>query len=47
MFQVNPQALFSLIDKSKKLKCRLLQFLCGPLRVNYGIFFSLFLQNMM
>ena len=44
MFQVNPllgrihlkhQALFSLKDKSKKLnvKCRLLQFLCGTLRV--------------
>ena len=28
------QALFSLKDKSKKLKCRLLQFLFGPLRVN-------------
>ena len=27
------QALFSLKDKSKKLKCRLLQFLFGPLRV--------------
>ena len=25
------QALFSLKDKSKKLKCRLLQFLCGAL----------------
>ena len=40
MFQVNPrihlkhQALFSSKDKSKKLKCRLLQFLFGPLRVN-------------
>ena len=41
MFQVNPlqrihmknQALFSLKDKSKKLKCRLLQFLFGALRV--------------
>ena len=42
MFQVNPlsawqrihmknQALFSLKDKSKKLKCRLLQFLFGAL----------------
>ena len=28
------QALFSLEDKSKKLKCRLLQFLFGALRVN-------------
>ena len=28
------QALFSLKDKSKKLKCHLLQFLFGPLRVN-------------
>ena len=27
------QALFSSKDKSKKLKCRLLQFLFGPLRV--------------
>ena len=41
MFQVNPllgrgftyKALFSLKDKSKKLKCRLLQFLFGSLRV--------------
>ena len=44
MFQVNPllarqrihmknQALFSSRDKSKKLKCRLLQFLFGALRV--------------
>ena len=29
------QALFSSKDKSKKLKCRLLQFLYGTLRVNY------------
>ena len=29
------QALFSSKDKSKKLKCRLLQFLFGPLRVKY------------
>ena len=43
MFQVNPrqihmkhQALFSSKDKSKKLKCRLLQFLFGTLRVNIG-----------
>ena len=28
------QALFFLKDKSKKLKCRLLQFLFGALRVN-------------
>ena len=28
------QALFSPKDKSKKLKCRLLQFLFGALRVN-------------
>ena len=27
------QALFSLKDKSKKLKCRLLQFLFGALRI--------------
>ena len=27
-------ALFSLKDKSKKLKCRLLQFLFGALRAN-------------
>ena len=29
------QALFSLKDKSKKLKCRLLQFLFGALRVKF------------
>ena len=43
MFQVNPlldrihmknQALFSSKDKSKKSKCRLLQFLFGALRVS-------------
>ena len=28
------QTLFSLKDKSKKLKCRLLQFLFGAVRVN-------------
>ena len=28
------QALFSSKDKSKKIKCRLLQFLFGALRVN-------------
>ena len=32
------QALFSSEDKSKKLKCCLLQFLFGALRVNFGIF---------
>ena len=31
------QALFPLKDKSKKLKCRLLQFLFGALRVNKRI----------
>ena len=31
---MNNQALFSLKDKSKKLKCCLLQFLFGALRVN-------------
>ena len=30
------QVLFSSKDKSKKLKCRLLQFLFGALRVNKG-----------
>ena len=29
------QALFSLNDKSKKLECRLLQFLFGALRVKF------------
>ena len=29
------QALFSLKDKSKKIKCCLLQFLFGTLRVNF------------
>ena len=29
------QALFSSKDKSKKLKCRLLQFLFGAFRVNF------------
>ena len=33
MFQVNP-LLLSSKDKSKKLKCRLLQFLFGALRVS-------------
>ena len=31
------QALFSLKDKNKKFKCRLLQFLFGPLRVKRTI----------
>ena len=31
---MNNQALFSLKDRSKKLKCRLLQFLFGTLWVN-------------
>ena len=31
------QALFSWKDKSKKLKCRLLQFLFGALRVKYEL----------
>ena len=31
------QALFSLKDKSKKLKCRLLQFLFGALRVKSSV----------
>ena len=44
MFQVNParqrihmknQALFSLKDRSKKLKCHLLQFLFGALRLKF------------
>ena len=29
------QALFSLKDESKKLNCRLLQFLFGTLKVNF------------
>ena len=35
---MNNQTLFSFEGKSKKFKCRLLQFLSGPLRVkdNYG-----------
>ena len=31
------QALFSYKDKSQKIKCRLLQFLFGALRVNLSI----------
>ena len=36
------QALFSLKDKTKKLKCRLLQFLFDALRVNVTISTLLF-----
>ena len=36
------QALFSSEDKSKKLKCRLPQFLFGALRVNRGDHISRF-----
>ena len=42
MFQVNPlldQALFSSKDISKTLKCHLLQFLFGALRVLTEVFF--------
>ena len=35
------QALFSLEDKSKKLKCCLLQFLCGALRVKLMMLWAL------
>ena len=34
------QALFSLKDKSEKLKCCLLQFLCGALRVHIFLKFA-------
>ena len=34
------QALFSSKEKSKKLKCRLLQFLFGALRVKYAIVYQ-------
>ena len=45
------QALFSLKDKSKKLKCHLLQFLLGAVRVKfsnimYVIILSLFAEIM-
>ena len=33
------QGLFSLKDKSKKLKCHLLQFLLVPLRVKHAVNF--------
>ena len=36
------QALFSLRDKSKKIKCRLLQFLFGTLRVKVYEYTNLF-----
>ena len=36
------QASFSLKDKSKKLKCHLLQFLFGALRVNKILTFHMF-----
>ena len=39
------QALFSSKDKSKKLKCRLLQFLFGALRVKQEILLLLILSN--
>ena len=35
------QDLFSSKDKTKKLKCRLLRFLFGALRVNQKFFFNL------
>ena len=34
MFNMKNQALFSFKDESKKLKCRLMHFLFGALRVN-------------
>ena len=36
--QMKNQALFSSKDRSKKLKCRLLQFLLGTLRVKINLF---------
>ena len=36
------QALFSSKYKSKKLRCRLLQFLFGALRVNIGMYYTNF-----
>ena len=41
------QALFSSKDKSKKLKCRLLQFLFGALRFKGLSFCHFFFQNML
>ena len=40
------QALFSSKDKSKKLKCRLLQFMFGALRVNSSLNFERTLSSM-
>ena len=39
------QALFSLKDKSKKLKCRLLQFLFSTLRVKNPHYINFFFVN--
>ena len=39
------QALFSLTDKSKKLKCRLLQFLFAALRINISLKFQIFISE--
>ena len=41
------QALFTLKGKSKKLKCRLLQFLFGALRVKIHTLYCLFLNTEM
>ena len=41
------QALFSSKDNSKKLKCRLLQFLFGALRVNYKTIFQAYIIHLM
>ena len=42
MIRMKNQALFSSKDKSENLKCRLLQFLFGALRVNsqYVIYYE-------
>ena len=39
------QALFSSKDKTKKLKCRLLQFLFGALRVNSKMFSCIMIDD--
>ena len=39
------QALFSSKDKSKKIKCRLLQFLSGALRVKNSSTINIFTLN--
>ena len=49
MFQVKPlhmktQTLFTSKDKSKKLKCRLLQFLSGTFRVKAATFMNKILK---